>query len=221
MQKQPQRKKKNKTARLGLVLLVTLAGTAVVGWGGLAAWQAYTENDGNSVAAGTLQHKNTTSATCTSVTTLPSTGCASVWVAVSSVSPSSTSPFASGTVKVSNTGTLNSTFRLATVTAGSTTVTAPAGSLCADLNLQITSLNASGTEVVYNGPMNVAINAALNNNAPTPSATWSSGGATPGGSGATGNTFSFTVTPGAAFATNSADQGTSCNANFQFQQTNA
>ena len=217
MQKTPQRKKKNKTVRLGMVLLVTLAGTAVVGWGGLAAWQAYTENDGNSVAAGTLQHKNTTSATCTSVTALPSTGCASVWVAVNNVSPSSVSPFATGTVKVSNTGSLNSTFKLVTVTSGTTTVTAPAGNLCADLNLQITDAAAA---TVYNGPMNVAINSAINNG--LGAATWTSGGATPGGGAvANGNTFTFTVTPGAAFATNSNDQGQSCSANFQFQQTNA
>ena len=214
-----QTRKRNKTLRLGMVLLVTLAGTAVVGWGGLAAWQAYTENDGNTVAAGTLQHKNTVSATCTSVSSLPSVGCDSVWVAVSGVSPSTASPFASGSVKVANTGSLNSTFKLVTVTAGTTTNVAPSGGLCADLHLHITDAN---TAVVYDGAMNVAINTSLNNNAATPSATWTSGGATPGGGAvANGNTFTFTVTKGAAFNNNSSDQGQSCSANFQFQQTNA
>jgi hypothetical protein len=218
MQQQKQtRRRRNKTVRLGLVLVAVLASSAVVGWGGLAAWQAYTENDGNSVAAGSLQHKNTVSATCTSVTSLPSNGCDSVWVAVTGVSPASTSPFATGSVKVSNTGTLNSTFKLATVTAGTTTNVAPAGNLCADLVLTIKDVN---NVVIYSGAMNVAIDASLVSGAGA--STWTSGGATPGGGAVpNGNTFTFTVTPSAAFATNSADQGQSCNANFQFQQTNA
>jgi hypothetical protein len=214
----PQKRKRNRTVRrLGLVLLALVAGGAVVGWGGLAAWQAYTENDANAVSAGSLQHKNTVAATCTSVALLPSTGCNSVWLTVGNVSPTAASPFASGSVKVSNTGSLNSTFKLVTVTQGTTTNVAPSGSLCADLVLTIRDVN---NVVVYNGAMNVAINASVVSG--TGAATWTGGGATPGGGAvANGNTFTFTVTPGAAFATKSADQGTSCNANFQFQQTNA
>lgn len=212
------KRRHRKAVRLGLVLGGTLAATAIIGWGGLAAWQAYTENDGNAVAAGTLQHKNTVSATCTSVTALPSTGCDIVFN-VSGVSPSSPATLASGVVKVDNTGSLNSTFKLSTVTAGTTTVTAPAGNLCADLVLTVTDRNGA---TVSSAAMSSSINGvSLNNSAATPSSIWTGGGTAPNGTGATGNTFTFTVTRGANFNNNSADQGQSCTANFQFQQTNA
>ena len=54
-------RKSKRSLRVALVLGAAVAGTAVVGWGGLAAWSAYTENAGNSVAAGTLAHANGTS----------------------------------------------------------------------------------------------------------------------------------------------------------------
>ena len=46
-------RKSRRSLRVALVLGAAVAGTALVGWGGLAAWSAYTENAGNSVAAGT------------------------------------------------------------------------------------------------------------------------------------------------------------------------
>lgn len=213
-----QNRKQKKTLRLAMVLGATVAGTAVIGWGGLAAWQAYTENDGNTVAAGTLQHANTTSATCTSTFTLPVTpSCAKIWVNVTGVSPNTAGTLASGTVKVDNTGTLNSTFVLRSVTAGTATVAAPSGGLCADLNLNIKDANNA---TIYNGAMS-GINGpySLNNNAATPAATWTGGGVAGTGTGATGNTFTFTVTW--LTTTNSADSGTSCVGDFQFVQTSA
>ena len=51
-------RKSKRSLRVALVLGAAVAGTALVGWGGLAAWNAYTENAGNSVAAGTLTHAN-------------------------------------------------------------------------------------------------------------------------------------------------------------------
>ena len=40
-------RKSKRSVRLALVLSAAVAGTALVGWGGLAAWQAYTQNSGN------------------------------------------------------------------------------------------------------------------------------------------------------------------------------
>jgi hypothetical protein len=52
-------RKSKRSVRLALVLGAAVAGTALVGWGGLAAWQAYTQNAGNAFAVGTLTHTNT------------------------------------------------------------------------------------------------------------------------------------------------------------------
>jgi len=49
-------RKRRRSVRIALVLGAVVASTAVIGWGGLAAWSAYTENAGNSAAAGTLAH---------------------------------------------------------------------------------------------------------------------------------------------------------------------
>ena len=43
-------RKSKRSLRMALVLGAAVAGTALVGFGGLAAWNAYTENAGNSVA---------------------------------------------------------------------------------------------------------------------------------------------------------------------------
>src|ERR1035437_5684430 len=51
-------RKSRRSLRVAMVLGAAVAGTALVGFGGLAAWNAYTENAGNSVAAGTLAHSN-------------------------------------------------------------------------------------------------------------------------------------------------------------------
>lgn len=214
-----QNRKKKRTIRLALVLGATVAGTAVIGYGGLAAWQSYTQNDGNTVAAGTLQHVNTVASACTSSSTLPVVGCATVFN-VSGVSPSSASPFASGSVKVDNTGNLNSTFLLQSTASGAGAAGAPTGALCADLVLTVFDANSAVTPI-YTGAMNAAVSVNLKNNAAVSSLTWTSGATAPTGSGANGNTFTFKVTPGAAFANNSADSGTSCTANFRFTQTSA
>ena len=52
-------RKSKRSLRLALVMGAAVAGTALVGWGGLAAWQAYTQNAGNAFAVGTLTHTNT------------------------------------------------------------------------------------------------------------------------------------------------------------------
>jgi hypothetical protein len=211
-------KKQKRTLRLALVLGATVAGTAVIGYGGLAAWQAYTQNDGNTVAAGTVAHSNKVALTCTSVNSLPVSGC-DVIFSVSGVSPTSPATLVSGAVKIDNTGSLNSTFALNSTAPGAGANQAPTGGLCADLVLTIKDANNA---TVFTGAMSGAVNvASLNNNAATPSATWTAGGTAGTGTGASGNTFTFTVTKGALFQNNNADQGTSCAGNFRFTQTNA
>ena len=51
-------RKSKRSVRLALVLSAAVAGTALVGWGGLAAWQAYTQNAGNAFTTGSIGHTN-------------------------------------------------------------------------------------------------------------------------------------------------------------------
>src|ERR1039458_8337868 len=50
MERHGRRARRTRFIRVALVLAATVAGTGLVGFGGLAAWQGYTENAGNSVA---------------------------------------------------------------------------------------------------------------------------------------------------------------------------
>ena len=106
-------RKATRSLRVALVLAAVVASTAVVGWGGLAAWSAYTENAGNSVAAGTLNHANGTS--CVSllgtIPTTTGTGWCAAAVTISGVDPANWTG-TSGTIKIANTGSLKSTFTL-------------------------------------------------------------------------------------------------------------
>jgi hypothetical protein len=61
----------------------------------------------------------------------------------------------------------------------------------------------------------------LYNNFTTPSLTWTGGGTAGTGAGATGDTFTVTLAPGAGFAGDYADQGTSCTFGLLFSQTAA
>src|ERR1035437_7528528 len=67
------RRKSRRSLRVALVMGALVASTAVIGWGGLVAWSAYTENASNSAAAGTLSHAN--GASCvSSLGAVPTTG---------------------------------------------------------------------------------------------------------------------------------------------------
>ena len=129
------RRKCTHILRVALVLVATFAGTALLSFGGLAAWQGYTENAGNSVGAGTLGHTNKVGTqSCTSVTSttlLNQSGntCAAI-ISVSGVSPSSPSTLATGAVTITSTGALNSTFTMQMPAAAT-------GTLCADLLLAV------------------------------------------------------------------------------------
>ena len=134
-----EKRQSKRSLRVALVLGTAVAGTALVGWGGLAAWNAYTENAGNSVAAGTLQHNNYVSSNCASVIGVAPVGAGPGWcsamMTISGADPVNGVLPATGVVKIDNTGTLQSTFSMSMPSA-------PSGSLCADLTLKVTSLSA-------------------------------------------------------------------------------
>jgi hypothetical protein len=186
----------------------------------LAVWNAYTENAGNSVAAGTLSHTNNTS--CVSLLGTIPIGAGNGWCSavISVTAINSTWSGQNGTIKIDNTGSLTSTFSMSMPAA-------PSGSLCADLTLKVTDLNSTApdTGTVIN---TTALNSAglttpvsLYSNASTPSLSWTGGGVAGTGTGATADTFSVAMTPGTGFASDYADQGTSCTFGLLFTQTAA
>lgn len=107
-------RRRNRMLRVAIALGVTVATTGLIGYGGLAAWQSYTENAGNSVAAGSLTHANTVTNTCTSVNStalLNEAGnvCDTI-ITVTGVAPASPATLATGPVKIDNSGSLSSSF---------------------------------------------------------------------------------------------------------------
>ncbi len=209
MERRRSRPKRTRSLRVALVLAATFAGTALVGFGGLAAWQSYSENAGNTVAAGTVGHTNTVGTTsCTSVGAvglLNQTGnvCA-VIVNVSGVSPSSPATLTTGAVKITSTGTLNSTLTMQMPAAAT-------GNLCADLTLGV---------VDQSGVTDYAVTA-LTTEMPSTSLKDSAGattwpGTSPGPAG--GDTYTFTISKGASFNTDPADAGQSCTFSILFTQ---
>jgi hypothetical protein len=206
-----------RSLRVALVLGAAVAGTALVGWGGLAAWNAYTENAGNSVAAGTLVHNNYVASNCTSVIGVAPVGAGAGWcsafMTISGADPANSVLPATGVVKIDNTGTLQSTFSMSMPSA-------PTGSLCADLTLRVTDpdTGAPGTPYAVTALSSTMGATSIDNNAGTPSATWSPNGTAGSGTGATGNTFTFTVAAGSGFATTYADAGQSCSFSILFTQ---
>jgi hypothetical protein len=213
--------KSKRSLRVALVLGAAVAGTALVGWGGLAAWSAYTENAGNSVAAGTLSHANGLS--CVSnLGSVPTsgTGFCTATITIANVDPATWTSTV-GQIKIVNTGSLNSTFQLSMGTA----LQAPTGTLCADVTLGVTDLNSgspdNGTVWAATALTGTFTAANLYNNAASPVLSWTGGGTAGTATGATGDTYTVTAAPGAGFATHYADQGTSCTFGLLFTQTAA
>jgi hypothetical protein len=214
-------RKSRRSLRIALVMGAMLAGTAVVGWGGLAAWSAYTENAGNSAAAGTLSHANGL-ACVSSLGVVPTTGtgfCAAT-ITISGVDPANWASTVN-TIKIANTGSLKSTFTLSMGTA----LQAPTGSLCADVTLGVTDLNTvapdTGTVWAPTALTGTFTATSLYSNAGTPSLSWTGGGVASTWTGVTANTFTVTAAPGAGFASHYADAGTSCTFGLLFSQTAA
>jgi hypothetical protein len=216
-------RKSKRSLRVALVLGAAVAGTALVGFGGLAAWSAYTENAGNSVAAGTLSHNNYVAVNCASVIGVAPAGAGPGWcsalMTVSGADAVNGKLPATGIVKIDNIGTLSSTFQMSMPSAPVNS----GGTICADLTLAVTDLDAGAPGTPYAATaLNTTMGATtIDNNAGVPSATWSPSGTAGTGTGATGNTFTFTVAATAGFANNYADAGQSCTFSILFTQTAA
>jgi hypothetical protein len=189
-----------------LVMLLVLGGTALIGWGGLAAWQAVTANNGSSFATGAVHMQNVATieypsgqapVTCTDQNSPGS--CGAIFT-VTGAAPGFSAPV--GTVQITNTGTLPSTFALSLASA----VTSGGGStLCGDLSLII--VNSAGA-TVYSGVL-TSLTSTANLVSSTGSATWNQNDT---------NTFTFTLAlPGTA----STDQNSTCIADFTWNQTQA
>ncbi len=216
-------RKSKRSLRVALVLGAAVAGTALVGWGGLAAWSAYTENAGNSVAAGTLTHNNYVSSNCASVIGVIPVGAGPGWCSVM-INVTATDAVngklpATGVVKIDNTGTLSSTFQMSMPSAPVNS----GGTMCADLTLAVSDPDAGAPGTPYAATALTSTMGAttIDNNAATPSATWLPNGTAGTGTGATGNTFTFTVAAGANFVNDYADAGQSCTFSILFTQTAA
>jgi hypothetical protein len=197
-------RKSKRSLRLALVLGAAVAGTALVGWGGLAAWQAYTQNSGNAFAVGSLSHTNVANGgvTCDSTNssaTAASTPCS---VIVSGSSLTSAWTGSTGTVVITDTGALPSTFAVSTPAGDN-----PSGSLCADLSLTVTGADSVTPYVDQTsiGPLSAT---ALRTSAG--SASWAEGNS---------NTFTFAVAPDGGFATNNSVPGESCSFDILFTQS--
>ena len=214
-------RKSRRSLRIALVMGAMVAGTALVGWGGLAAWSAYTENAGNSAPAGTLSHANGL-ACVSSLGVVPTsgTGFCTATITIAGVDPANWISTVN-TIKIANTGSLKTTFTLSM----GTVLQAPTGSLCADVTLGVTDLNTvipdTGTVWAPTALTGTFAAANLYSNATTPSLSWTGGGTAGTGTGVTANTFTVTAAPGAGFATHYADAGTSCTFGLLFSQTAA
>ena len=212
MERHGRRARRTRFIRVALVLAATVAGTGLVGFGGLAAWQGYTENAGNAVAAGTVTHSNAVgAATCTSVTSaalLNQVGnvCAAI-INVAGVDPASPATLATGGVKITSTGTLNSTFTMQMAAA-------PTGNLCADLVLAVVDASsvtdyAATALTTQMGSISIKDSAGVSS--------WP--GTSPGPAGS--DTYTFTVTKGANFNTDASDAGQNCGFTILFTQVAA
>ncbi len=195
--------------RAGMVFVLVLAGTALIGWGGLAAWQAVTQNNGTASTLGVhMQNVATVSGGGSPVTCTDQTSpgaCGAVFTA-KNITPGYSATV--GTVAITNTGTEASTFQLtlksATVSAEDPEWTSGDTTLCSDLQLTVKDAEA-GAPVLYNGslgampPQNLLDNGGNSNWSPNAS-----------------NTFTFSLalgSPGVA-----TDEDSTCTALFTWGQ---
>jgi hypothetical protein len=197
--------KNRRSLRLALVLCAAVAGTALVGWGGLAAWQAYTQNSGNAFAVGTLSHTNAVGLGGPCASTLSSTSPGACSVIVSGAALTSDFTGASNTVTITNTGSLSSTFSMSMPAA-------PGNSeLCQDLGLTVTDNEHSPVTVYPQTALSTQMGVTQLKNTAGAS-TWATGDA---------NTFTFAIAPINGFASDDAVLNTSCSFTILFDQASA
>jgi hypothetical protein len=199
--------------RAGMVFVLVLAGTALIGWGGFAAWQAVTQNNGSTATTLGVHMSNVaavyggTAVTCTDQNS-PS-ACGAIFAA-QGITPGY-GPTKVGSVTITNTGTEPSTFQLllssATVGSADPLWTAADNTLCSDLQLTVTD-SESPAFTVYSGSL-----AAM----PAKAIATSGGAATwnPGAS----DTFNFSLAlPSGGVTT---DEDSVCTAAFTWGQNGA
>jgi hypothetical protein len=192
--------------RSGLALLLVLGSTALIGWGGLAAWQAVTANNGSSFATGGVHMQNVATITYptgqapVTCTDQNSPGSCGAIFTVTGAAPGFSAQV--GMVQVTNTGSLPSTFALSL---GSAVTSGAGNTLCSDLTLTIVN---SAAATIYSGAL-PSLGTTANLNSALSSTTWNHNDT---------NTFTFTLAlPGSA----STDQNSTCTADFTWSQTQA
>jgi hypothetical protein len=204
-------RKSKRSVRLALVLGAAVAGTALVGWGGLAAWQAYTQNSGNAFSVGTLTHTNvanggvtcdSTNSSAAAAATTASTPCK---VIVSGSILTSLWTGVTGSVVITDTGALPSTFSMSTPTGDG-----PTGALCSDLSLTVTGADSPPTPYVNQASIGALTATPLKTSAG--SSSWADGNS---------NTFTFSVAPAGGFASDNNAPGESCSFDVLFTQASA
>jgi hypothetical protein len=195
-------RKSKRSVRLALVLGAAVAGTALVGWGGLAAWQAYTQNAGNAFAVGTLTHTNQlgSDTACDSSVSATSPGSCEIIVSGPALTPEF--PGTSGTVTIKSTGSLSSTFSMSMPAA-------PGSSeLCKDLALMVTDGESPVVAVYPQAALTAQMGKTpLKNSAGA--STWATGDI---------NTFTFAIAPINGYAGDDLVPNTSCSFTINFVQ---
>ncbi len=188
--------------RTAFCVFATLAATAAIGFGGLASWAVSTQNNGSNFASGTAHHRNvaTVGGSGSPITCTDQAGACGAIFIVAGIKPAGT---ATGTVQITNTGSLPSSFAL---TLTSATVSGAGVTLCTSLTLTIVDAQAPVT-TVYSGALSTMPAQALNRS--TGGTTWAAGDS---------NTFTFTLTLPAASP--STDQASTCTAVYTWTQTN-
>jgi len=193
-------RKSKRSLRLALVLGAAVAGSALVGWGGLAAWQAYTQNAGNAFSAGSVTHTNLVAGAGHTACTSGNATTTICDVIVTGANLDYSWLGVSNTVTITDTGSLPSTFELSTPTGD-----APTGGLCSYLNLEVSDANNT-----YGDQAGVGTIGATTLDNASNAGSWAQGQA---------NTFNFDVTPTAAFgAPESGAMGQSCSFAVLFTQ---
>ena len=198
---------RRRSLRAFVVLLLTLAVTGLVGFGGLAVWTAVTQNDNSQFSTGAVHHTNTAtvagggSVTCNDNQTLPATTCGIIFN-VAGATPGFSQQV--GNVTITNTGSIPSTFQLSLASA----VTSGQGTtLCNSIIVTVTDSEAIPV-TVYNGPLaTMSARALLNANG---GATWNT---------TDFNVFSFTLTLPKSSPTT--DQNSTCTAGYRWTQSSA
>jgi hypothetical protein len=194
-------RKSKRSLRLALVLGAAVAGTALVGWGGLAAWQAYTQNAGNAFTTGSIGHTNLVAGSGNTACTSTSAEATICDVIVSGSGLDYNWTGISNTVTITDTGSLPSNFALSTPTD-------PSGGLCPYLTLAVTGSGSDHSSYVTQSGIGPISTTALMTSADA--STWNQGDS---------NTFNFAVGVTAGYsAPDSGAVGQSCTFSVLFTQ---